>query len=250
MAYFSFSEDFQHLGSPCCGGQCRCSPCAQRRLGHSALAEWYERDEDEPATPATNIKPSPPPPRANNRRGSAVGEPPPGPMPQLVLQPPSLLQPDPTPPLVRRMQGVLSRGLPPLTLRPPFRPTPGAGIAPPPRPPDLFRLSPQFQRELMEKWESERRNRELFSPPPPPPQRPSLGDAIRRYLDNNLNRLMSDLRIPQSLRGPIRNAARDAIGRGATEALNRALTGMGVGDEAREAIGASVRAAIEQIRVR
>jgi hypothetical protein len=142
------------------------------------------------------------------------------------------------------MQGVLSRGLTPPTLRPPFQP------APPPRPPDLFRLSPEFQREMIEKWERERRNRELTSPPPPPVQRPSLGDAIRRYLDNNLNRLMSDLGVPQSLRGPIRNAARDAIGRGATEALNQTLTRMGVGGEARDAISASVRAAIEQIRVR
>jgi hypothetical protein len=103
---------------------------------------------------------------------------------------------------------------------------------------------------MIEKWERERRNRELTSPPPPPLQRPSLGDAIRRYLDNNLDRLMSDLRIPQSLRGHIRNAARDAIGRGATEALNQALTRMRVGGEAREAISASVRAAMEQIRVR
>src|SRR5262249_61437009 len=52
MAYFSFNEDFQHLGSPGCGEQCRCGPCS----GRDALAEWYVRDEDEQETPA-----SPPP---------------------------------------------------------------------------------------------------------------------------------------------------------------------------------------------
>ena len=132
----------------------------------------------------------------------------------------------------------------PPTLHPPFQPTP------PPKPPDLFRLSPEFQRHLIEKWERERRNRELTGSGPPPVQRLSLGDAIRRYLDNNLERLMSDLRVPRSLRGHIRNATRDAVGRGATEALDRALTQMGVGGGAREAIISSVRAAMEQIRVR
>jgi hypothetical protein len=137
----------------------------------------------------------------------------------------------------------MSRGLTPPTLHPPFQPPP------PPRPPDLFRLSPEFQRELIEKWERERKNRELTTPLPPV-QRLSLADVIRRYLDNNLDRLMSDLRVPRSLRGRIRNAARDAIGRGATEALTRALTQMGVGGRAGEAIISSVRAAMEQIRVR
>src|SRR5215470_2022904 len=226
MAYFSLDEDFQRLGSFGCREKCRCGPCARRQAG---------RASDEPGDPS-----GPPAPRANNR--AAVGEPPQG--PPLVLQPTRLFQDDPTPPLVRRMQGVMSRGLTPPTLNPPFQPTR------PPRPPDLFRLSPEFQRELIEKWERERRNRELTSQPPPPVRRLSLGDAIRRYLDNNLDRLMSDFRVPRSMRGHIRSAARDAIGRGATEALNRALNQMGVGGGAREAIISSVRAAIEQIRVR
>jgi hypothetical protein len=235
MAYFSLNEDFQRLGAFGCGEKCRCGPCARRQAGRASLAEWYKRSEDESEPPAG------PTPRANNL--SAIGEPPTQ-GPPLVLQPTRLFQDDPTPPLIRRMRGVMSRGLTPPTLRPPFQPTP------PPRPPDVFRLSPEFQRGLIEKWERERRNRELTSPPLPPAQRLSLGEAIRRYLDNNLDRLMSDLRVPRSLRGHIRNAARDAIGRGATEALNRALTQMGVGGGAREAIVSSVRAAIEQIRVR
>jgi hypothetical protein len=221
MAYFSLNEDFQRLGSFGCGGKCRCGPCARRRAG---------RASDEPGDA------SGPPPLANNR--SVIGEPPQG--PPLVLQPTRLFQDNPTPPLVRRMRGVMSGGLTPPTLHPPFQPTP------PPRPPDLFRLSPEFQRELIEKWERERRIRELTAPTPPA-QRLSLGDAIRRYLDNNLDRLMSDLRVPRSLRGHIR----DAIGRGATEALNHALTQMAIGGKAREAIiSSSVRAAIGQIRVR
>jgi hypothetical protein len=236
MAYFSSDEDFQRMGSFGCGEQCRCGPCSQSRAGRDSLAEWYKRDEDEPEEPA-----GPWPPRANNR--PAIGEPPPqGPAP--VLQPTRLFQDDPTPPLVRRMRGVMSRGLTPPTLHPPFQPPL------PPRPPDLFRLSPEFQRELIEKWERERRNRELTSPPPPPWQRPSLGDAIRQYLDNNLDRLMGDLRVPRSMRSHIREVARDAIGRGATEGLNRALTQMGIGGRARDAINSSVRAAIERIRVR
>ena len=233
MAYFSLNEDFQELGALGCGGQCQCGPCSQRHTGHAALAEWYERDEDEPEPPSKAAKALPPSP--------AIGEPPP---PRLVLQPPRLLQDDPTPPLVRRMQGVLTGGLTPPALRPPFQPTP------PPRPPDLFRLSPEFQRELIEKWERERRNRELFSPPPPPPRHMTLQEAIDRFLDNSLNRLMSDLRIPPGLRGPIRNAARAAISRGAEELLDRALTQMRLSGEAKEAVGASVRAAMRQIRVR
>jgi len=77
----------------------------------------------------------------------------------------------------------------------------------------------------------------------------TLQEGIDRFLDNNLNRLMSDLRIPPGLRGPIRNAARAAIGHGAEELLDRALTQMRLSGEAKEAVGASVRAAMRQIRV-
>src|SRR5262245_56973425 len=139
MAYFSINEDFQGLGSSC-GGQCQCGPWRQHQAGRVALAEWYERDEDEPE-PAQTAAKAP--------QQLAVGEPPP-------------------------------------TLRPPCQPTP------PRRPPDLFRLSPEFRRELIEKWERARRNRELFSPPPPPPRRMTLQDAIDRFLDNSLNCLRSD----------------------------------------------------------
>jgi hypothetical protein len=78
----------------------------------------------------------------------------------------------------------------------------------------------------------------------------TLQEAIDRFLDDNLNRLMIDLRIPPGLRDPIRNAARTAISRGAEESLDRALTQMRLSGEAKEAIGTSVRAALRQIRVR
>jgi hypothetical protein len=95
------------------------------------------------------------------------------------------------------------------------------------------------ERTISPQSESRRRDRRWFF------NRRGYFKTIPRLL-----RLTSDLRVPRSLRGHIRNAARDAIGRGATEALNRALTQMGVGGGAREAIISSVRAAIEQIRVR
>ncbi len=244
MGYISFGEDFQPMGGLGCGGNCRCAPCAARRLGSYGLSEWYEEDDDdEPDTSASPRAASP------NRAGSAMGEPPPP--PRLELQPPSLLQRDPTPFWQRRVRGTLNRDLPPLSLRPPFQPTPGTP-PPPPRLRDLWR-PPTIPPDMLERWERERRNRELFGPRqplPPPPPRLLLGDAIRRYLDSGLDRVLSGLRIPPTLRGPIRNAARDAIGRGVMEGFDRALTGAGIGDQAREAITTSVRAAMEQIRVR
>ncbi|MBL8188416.1 MAG: hypothetical protein JNK38_10435 [Acidobacteria bacterium] len=233
MGYISAGEDFQMAGAFGCGGNCGCAPCAARRLGNHELAEWYEEEEEEPHPPAR--------PATGNRGGSAMGEPP----QRLVLQTPSLLQRDPTPPWQRRLQNVMSQGL---TLRPPFQ-SPGTGMPPPPRRLDLS-LSPRFQQELWEKWERERRNREMFAPMPPPPPTRSLGQAIRTYIDGQLNSLMDRLGIPQPVRGVIRSGVRDAIGRGAIELLDRTLTSAGVGGEGREAITNSVRAAMETIRVR
>src|SRR5262245_5128803 len=130
MAYFSLNEGFQGLGSFGCGEKCRCGPCAQRQAGRDSL--------DEPWDPA-----GPPAPRANNR--AAIGEPPQG--PPLVLQPTRLFQDDPTPPLVRRMRGVMSGGLTPPTLRPPFQPTR------PPRPAAGPGHGPLPYREAIEQME-------------------------------------------------------------------------------------------------
>lgn len=237
MGYISAGEDFQTAGAFGCGGNCGCAPCSARRLGNYGLAEWYEEEEEEPA---------PAQPAASGQAAPTMGEPP---RERLVLQPPGLLQRDPTPAWRRRLQGALGPGL---TLRPPFLPPPGTSIPPPPPPPppiDL-RLPERYRQELWERWERERRNREMFRPLPPPPPGRSLGDAIRNYLDGHLNNLLSALRIPQPLRDPIRNAARDAIGRNAIELLDRTLTSAGIGGEGRDAITNSVRAAIETIRVR
>jgi hypothetical protein len=62
-------------------------------------------------------------------------------------------------------------------------------------------------------------------------------------VDDNLNSTMSRLGVPQSLRGPLRDAAHAAIERGAESLLNKALDQTGLGNEAKEAIRASVRAA-------
>lgn len=243
MGYISSGENFQPLGRFGCGGTCGCAQYAARRFGNRGLAEWYEED-NEPDPPASSQ------PTANGSNGSAMGEAP----ERFVLQPPQLLQP-PVPAWERRMRRWMDGNLPKLRLDPQFMPLPGGvpGVPPAPPPPRQIDLrpSPQYERELMERWEREPLNRILVTPPPSPPLSVSLGEAIRRYLDTNLESLLNNLRVPRSLRGPIRNAARDAIGRGATEALDSALNAAGVSNsQIRNAIGASVRAAMETIRVR
>jgi hypothetical protein len=228
MAYFSSSEEIQTATSLGCCGQCR---CRRKAPGSGALSQWYEEESPRPVNAASS----------NNRPGASIGEygqvPDP---PRLVLQTPSLLDPDPTPPLLRRLRGILTRDLPPLTLGP---------ITPPIDRRDLFRLSPEFQRELQEKWDRERRDREMFRPPPAPPKTVPLSEAIERYLNHQLDRLLIDLRVPPGMRGHIRDAARAAIGRGAEELLDRSLTQMRLSPNAREAIKSSVRGAMKQIRV-
>jgi hypothetical protein len=54
---------------------------------------------------------------------------------------------------------------------------------------------------------------------------------------------MNRLGVPQSLGGPIRDAARAALERGAESLLTEALDQTGLGNEAKEAIRASVRSA-------
>jgi hypothetical protein len=114
---------------------------------------------------------------------------------------------------------------------------------------DLFRLSPEFQLRLQERWERERRDREMFRPLPPALPTMSLSEAIERFLNRHLDRVMNDLRVPPAVRGPIRNAARAAIERGAEGLLDRSLAQMKLSSEVQEAIKSSVRAAARQFRV-
>ncbi len=239
MGYIALGEAFQTMGSCGCGGRCGSA--------RSGLSEWYEQDDDDDDnTPPVQRMPGQMP----QRPGPPLGEAP----PRLELQPPSLLQPDSVPPWQRRVQERMSRSMPQLQLRPEFMPRPaGSPALPPPPPPIDLRLSPEYRRRLMEQWERERERdrirRILTTPVPSPPQSPSLGDAIRRYVDTNLENLLRNLRVPPAVRGPLRDAARDALGRGALEAMEGALNSAGIRGEAREAISSSVRAAIEQIRV-
>jgi len=234
MGYFSSNDDFQSAEPFGCCGDCR---CRRRQVGYAPLAEWYEIDEPEPP----RAGPSP----ADGRIRSAVGEPAPEP-PPLVLPTQGLLDPPPPPPLPRNLREALARGWPPL--RAPFRPFPRQPATPPPQP-DL-RLSPEYQRELNQKWEREREERKFNRPLPPPRQRASLQDEIDRYINGGLNLLMDRLRVPTALRGPIRESARATIGLNAGESLDRSLKRMRLGGETREAIKASIRNVMRQIHTR
>ena len=88
----------------------------------------------------------------------------------------------------------------------------------------------------------ERIQRILRTLPPPPPRR-SFSQMFWNKVDDKLNSTMSRLGVSRSLRGPIRDAAHAAIERGAESLLNLALDQTGLGNEAKEAIRTSVRAA-------
>jgi len=62
-------------------------------------------------------------------------------------------------------------------------------------------------------------------------------------VDDNRISTMNRLEVPQSLRVPMRDAAHAALERGTETLLNKALDQTGLGNEAKEAIRASIRAA-------
>jgi outer membrane protein OmpA-like peptidoglycan-associated protein len=121
------------------------------------------------------------------------------------------------------------------------------GPTPPPVPPLVRVPSPAEAARRVAPMRPEtpeaRIRRIITTPPPTPHPRKSFSQMFWNKVDDNLNSTMSRLGVPQSLRGPLRDAAHAAIERGAESLLNKALDQTGLGNEAKEAIRASVRAA-------
>jgi len=121
------------------------------------------------------------------------------------------------------------------------------GPTPPPVPPHIRVPSPaeaaRNAEPMRPETPGERIQRTVTTPPPKPPPRRSFNQMFWNKVDDNLNSTMNRLGIPQSLRGRIRDAAHTALERGAESLLNQAMDQTGLGNEAKEAIRASVRAA-------
>jgi outer membrane protein OmpA-like peptidoglycan-associated protein len=91
----------------------------------------------------------------------------------------------------------------------------------------------------------ERVQRLLTTPPPAPPPRRSLNQMFWQKVDDSLSSTMGRLGVPQSLRGPIRDAAHGAIERGTQSVLDHMLDRTDLSSEAKEAIRATIRAAMQ-----
>jgi hypothetical protein len=121
------------------------------------------------------------------------------------------------------------------------------GPTPPPVPPLVRIPSPAEAARRAEPMRpetpEERIQRTITTPPPAPPPRRSYSQMFWNKVDDNLNSTMNRLSVPQSLRAAIRDAAHAALERGAESLLNKALDQTDLGNEAKEAIRASVRAA-------
>jgi hypothetical protein len=88
----------------------------------------------------------------------------------------------------------------------------------------------------------ERLQRILRTPTPPPLPRRSFDQMFWAKVNEGLNSTMSRTGVPPSLRGPIRDAARAAIERGAESLLDHALDRTNLDSETKEAIKTTVRA--------
>jgi outer membrane protein OmpA-like peptidoglycan-associated protein len=121
------------------------------------------------------------------------------------------------------------------------------GPTPPPVPPLVRIPSPAEAARRAEPMRpetpEERIQRTITTPPPKRPPRRSFSQMFWNKVDDNLNSTMNRLSVPQSLRAAIRDAAHAALERGAESLLNKALDQTDLGNEAKEAIRASVRAA-------
>jgi outer membrane protein OmpA-like peptidoglycan-associated protein len=119
---------------------------------------------------------------------------------------------------------------------PPPSPSPTGG-----RPLNLRLPSPPIRLETPE----ERIQRILMTPSPVPPPRRSFNQMFWQKIDDSLTSTMSRLGVPQRLRGPIRGAAHGAIERGTQAGLDQMLDRTDLSSEAKEAIRASIRAAMQ-----
>jgi hypothetical protein len=100
-------------------------------------------------------------------------------------------------------------------------------------------LCPVTQQEILNC-----RIRDMFRTPlPPPPPRRSISELVLQRLDEAVDSVLRRWNIPPRLRPHIRSAARGAVQRLSTAALEGLLDRAGVRGEPREAIIGAVRAA-------
>jgi hypothetical protein len=92
----------------------------------------------------------------------------------------------------------------------------------------------------------ERIQRILRTLPPAAAPRRSFDRMFWDWVDRNLNSAMSRIGIPPSLRGPLRDGAHAAIERGAEAIFDQILDAARLTGEPREAVKATVRAALQQ----
>jgi hypothetical protein len=91
----------------------------------------------------------------------------------------------------------------------------------------------------------ERIQRILTTPLPAPPPRRPFNQMFWQKIDDSLASTMSRLGVPQRLRGPIKDAAHGAIERGTQAVLDQMLARTDLSREAKEAIRATIRAALQ-----
>ncbi|HYT54606.1 MAG TPA: hypothetical protein VEQ38_07835 [Verrucomicrobiae bacterium] len=147
--------------------------------------------------------------------------------------------------IVRRVEILLWVGLG-VPFTPPVQPTPWRVPRIPVGPPVQIPTPAEAARRVFRpETPEERLNRMLRTLPPAPPPRRSLDQRFWRTVDERLNSAMNRAGVPQRLRGPLRDAARAAISRGAEAIFDQALDAIELRGEPREAVKSVVRAAIQ-----
>ncbi len=124
-----------------------------------------------------------------------------------------------------------------------------AGPTPPPVPPlvripspaEVARTAVPMRPETPE----ERIQRILKTTPPSPPRRRSVSQAVWQRVDEGLDSTMSRLRVPPSLRKPIRDGVHAAISRGSEAFLKQILEASDLPGEVQEAIRGTVQGLLQ-----